>query len=400
MCYSTATRLTTVCLFLDRNEESIDLISRDNSPPSPPPPIRRRPKRTVTEYRNRDGSDSGVSSSASDDAGFGVMRVEIDDDDSMAELRARRQRRDEDGAVRLYTNMTQSEVDQARLVSSMHPPGAAPALSLPQPPGGGGSSCAPPSLAALVHGGAAVAPPYRACPVCSERFESLHNESRARSAGDRSDKARTALQQTIVDRYALIFSIETTLRIYLNDDQLLPLLLQLHQRMIERPAREHGIGFQAWTLHDLQTHFNRYNPHIFDPVREVRVAQALVREAMFAVHPHLIQPDPNMPGQTEVNRSAVTALSNLMTQNAKLVTTISKMQTSCGAESASSAIFSLVSTIQRLGGNSSGVDEAVLHNPILAAGTMVTGGTATQGTQTSKNVVDTAGATMYNISGY
>lgn len=321
------------------------------------------------------------------------MRTEIDDSDSMAELRARRQRSANDAEpVRLYTNMTQSEVDQARLISMSKPGGA---IAFPLQPTGAAPA---PRHAPLVPGGA-VAAPFRTCPVCSERFESLHNESRARTAGDRSDKARTALQETIVNRYALIFSIETTLRVYLNDEQLLPLLLQLHQRMIEKPALEHGIAFQAWTMFDLQTHFNRYNPHIFDPVREVRVAQAMVREAMFAVQPHLIRPDPNMPGQTEVNRAAVTALSNLMTQNAKLVTTISKMQTCCGAESASSAIFSLVSTIQRLGG-SGGVDEAVLHNPILAAGTMVTGGSATQATQTSKNPIDNAGATMYNISGY
>jgi hypothetical protein len=309
------------------------------------------------------------------------MRTELGDDSGADDYRipAPTRRRYAEQSTRQYTHMTQSEIDQARLVAMAADErrGAAPEPSPPPP----------------------AAEPHE-CPVCCERFESLYNESRARNAANgRENKARSAVQQTIINRYAVIFSIETTLRSYLSDEQLLPMLLRIHQVTIEKPAREHQIKYQPWSLQILRRHFDPANPHIFDPVRELRINQHCARQAMLGMRAHLIEPDPNNPGMMAVNRTAVSALNSLMAQNAKMIAAISKQQ-SCADESVSNAVFALVSTVRRLGGNSEAADEDVLHNPTQAAGTMAVGGSATQAMTASSGALAEAAGNMYKISGF
>lgn len=362
-----------------------DLPERAPTPPG-------RHKRSAAARHAHSGSDG--SSSSFDGSGHGVMRTEMADesgaDDYPVPARSRRRITppaaddDEQGAAQMYTHMTQSEIDQARLIAmeqgERHQ--QQPANQVRAPP-----------------------PPQSAeCPVCHERFESLYNEARGRaSSGDgkgrgRENKARSAVQQTIINRYAVIFSIESTLRGYLSDRQLLPLLLQVHQATIEKPARENQIKYQPWTLEILQRHFDPADPHIFDPIRELRINQACARRTMLDMRSYVIVPDPDNPGQTMVNRTAVNGLNTLMSQNAKMVAAIAKYQTSAD-EGVSNAVFSLVSTVRRLG-NLDGIDEGVLHDPTMAAGTMQAGGNATTATQTGSGALVTAAASIYKISGF
>lgn len=361
---------------LAARQAELEFSSDSSAPPAAAPAVGRQ-KRTAAQAHS--GSEA---SSSSSESGFGVMRTELGDDSGADDYQIPAPARRRVEPPRQYTHMTQSEIDQARLVamaaeerrSAAPPPPAAPAVVVP-----------------------AAAEPHD-CPVCCERFESLYNEARSRNAAaGRENKARSAVQQTIVNRYAVIFSIETTLRSYLSDRQLLPILLRLHQVTIEKPAREHQIKYQPWTLEILQRHFDPADPHIFDPVRELRINQQCARRAMLDMRAHLIEPDPNSPGLMAVNRTAVSALNSLMTQNAKMISAISKLQTSAD-ESVSNAVFALVSTLRRLGGGT--VDEDVLHDPTQAAGTMAVGGSATQAQATSSGALATAAANMYKISGF
>lgn len=358
-----------------RRAEAEYQFSSDSSAQSAAAPAVGRQKRTAAQ------AHSGSEASSSSESGFGVMRTELGDDSGADDYQIPAPARRRVEPPRQYTHMTQSEIDQAHLV----------AMAADERRG-----AVPPPLAAPLAGVAAVEP--HDCPVCCERFESLYNEARSRNAAaGRENKARSAVQQTIVNRYAVIFSIETTLRSYLSDRQLLPILLRLHQVTIEKPAREHQIKYQPWTLEILQRHFDPADPHIFDPVRELRINQHCARRAMLDMRAHLIVPDPNSPGLMTVNRTAVSALNSLMTQNAKMISAISKLQTSAD-ESVSNAVFSLVSTLRRLGGGT--VDEDVLHDPTQAAGTMAVGGSATQAQATSSGALATAAANMYKISGF
>jgi hypothetical protein len=353
-----------------------DFSSSDSSGAPLPAPAIGRAKRAAPH------AHSGSDGSSSSDGGHGVMRTELGDDSGADDYRipAPSRRRHAEQSTRQYTHMTQSELDQARLV----------AMAADERRG-----TAPAEAAAVP----AAPEPYE-CPVCCERFESLYNESRARNAANgRENKARSAVQQTIINRYAVIFSIETTLRSYLSDAQLLPMLLRIHQVTIEKPAREHQIKYQPWSLQILQRHFDPANPHIFDPVRELRINQHCARQAMLSMRAHLIEPDPNNPGMMAVNRTAVSSFNSLMAQNAKMISAISKHQ-SCADESVSNAVFALVSTVRRLGGNSEAADDDVLHNPTQAAGTMAVGGSATQAVTASSGALAEAASNMYKISGF
>lgn len=308
------------------------------------------------------------------------MRTELGDDSGADDYRIppALRRRHAEQPVRQYTHMTQSEIDQARLV----------AMAAEERGGAAAEVVAPP------------APEPYECPVCCERFETLHNDARTRNAANgRENKARSAVRQTIIKRYDVLFQIESMLRSHLGDDQLLPMLLRIHQVTIEKPARENQIKYQPWTLQILKRHFDPINPHILDPVRELRITQNCARQAMLNVRSHVIEPDPNNPGMMAVNRTAVSALNSLMAQNAKLIVAISKQQSSAD-ESISNAVFALVSTVRRLGVDSEAIDEEVMHDPTQAAGTMALGGAATQAMVTSSGAMADAASNMYKISGF
>lgn len=374
----------------------------------PPPVPRVRQKRRSSSRRGTtnsggDGVRSSSTSSDGDDLGFGTIRTDLHENSAADdfELPSPVRRRTADSVAvpvapeqaaattavqqppvvhQRYEHMTQSEIDQARLVAMAAEQRATrPPLAVAQQPPAGGSAN---------------------CPVCAERMESLYNEVRTQSAEGttREKKARSAVQQTIINRYAVVFNIERTLRGYLNDQQLLPLLLQIHQTAIEKPARENQIRYTPWTLEILQWHFSMTEPHLFDPLRELRINQECARRSMFAMQAQLIVPDPNNPGQSMVNRTAVAGLNALMSQNAKMIATIAKHQSA--DDGAANAVFSLVSTIRRLGDMSGGAEEDVLNNPLQAAGTMPVGGTATQVAQTSSGVLLASAASMYKISGF
>lgn len=330
--------------------------------PAPAAPSQKRSAaaRAAADYG---GGASEGTGSEEDGSGRGAMRATFDDNSALEEPSRQRRRV---GPHQKYTGLTQSEADQAHLAALAGTQTATTAAARPTPMALGD------------------------CPVCSERISSLYEEGQSRGA---NAKARSAMQQTIVDPYKLIFHTETTLRAYMDDEQLLPLLLQMHERLIERPATQNQIAHRKWTLADLQRHFDVRQPHILDPVREVRATQAAVRRAMYAVQPHVLERDPNQPAVMMVNKNGVAALNAMASQNAKLAMMIARMQT-CAEQSVSNAIFSLVSTVQR-STDASGVDQALLRDPALAAGTMVMGETATQAPKD-----ESVGADMYKISGF
>ena len=323
--------------------------------------IVRRSKRAAAPSADHDISN-GSEASVSDDSGHGAMRTTFDDDSAL-EAPARQRRRA--ASPSKYEHMTQAQADQAHLVAM-----AAQRRLL-----------APPQPAAA---------PAGECPICYERITPLYEEAQTSGA-----KARSAVQEKIINQHTLIFSTESALRGRMRDEELLPILLQLHQRLIEKPARENQLTHNVWTLADLQRHFDPRNPHIFDEVREIKNAQHLVRGAMHDVRPHVLEQDPNSPGSLMVCKAGVSALSNLAAQNAKLTSQLVRMQTAA-EKSVSDAIFSLVSTVRRAA-NVNGLDQALLREPALAAGTMMTGETAVQSAVKDDK---RGGVDMYKISGY
>ena len=381
-------------------------MSAGASIPAPAPPVssHRRRRVRLSHSRSSGGSASG------DDSGFGALRTDLSDgDDDPMDGQARSRRRihppppppppppPRSGAGTFvgtrHIHMTQAEMEQARLVAASV---AAAAAAPPPPP--------VPEPAAAAAAAAAAPPPAPAaldsCPVCSEKFKSLYDvQGGGRSGGgDRASKARSAVQQSIVDYYAIIFSVESTLNQYIGDDQLLPMLLKLHQVLVERRAREYGIAYVPWTLDMLRRHFDGSRPHIFDAMREMRSNQAYVKEAMAEMRRHIIEPDPDNPGFMTVNRTAINGLNAFVSQNSRLISTIAKLQGK-GDESMVNCVFGLISTLQRIG-DLGGTDERMLHEPQQAAGTMQMGGTATQGTVFSQTRATAATLAMYKISGF
>jgi hypothetical protein len=222
----------------------------------------------------------------------------------------------------------------------------------------------------------------------------VYDESRARSGGGgQQTKARTAAQQLVIDNYRIVFAAESFMRAYMADSQLLPILLELHQRIIEGPLRAQNEFFIPWSLPLLKRHFDPRAPHIFDPVRAMRYSQSLVLQNMAQMNEHIFEPDPANPAHQAVNAKAVAGLNAFIEKNIKLVATLRKMQTE-NDENASTAMFALVSTIKRIGGLQ-GVDEEILRNPQMAAGTMVAAGSAIR-TATNTN----GQPSMYQMSGF
>ena len=292
------------------------------------------------------------------------------------------------GAMRSHIE-EQSEADEQqheppRYTHSVAPNTLMPAEVPPPTPSGGNGGAAP----------VAVVPAD--CPVCAEQIQHVYEESRQRSSGQQA-KARSAAQQMLVERYRMVFGVENFLRAYWTDNQLLPLLLALHQHVIEKPAREQGFDFVPWTLALLKRHFNPRDPHMLDPIREMRNCQALFRTAIFSSYDHLFEQDPANPANTVVNSKAASAMTAFTEKNMKLLATIRKMQTE-NDENIANAMFTLVSTLKRVAGLE-GVDEEMLRNPHLAAGTVVAGGSSIR-TATNSNSLAGVAQGMYTLSGF
>lgn len=327
-----------------------------------------------------DDAESGADDAVSDDhirAGGGVMRSEINEHSQSEDERQQARRR-----RYTHTQQQQQPLQPQQSNGNFGNGNNAAGAAAPRPD---------------AHYGAAIAGLGDNCPICNEQFEAQYEESRLKSNGTRQSKTRGAVQQLVVDRYRVVFSIEALLRGHVNDGQLLPLLLKVHHRLIEKPLLEQQIDFVPWTLPMLLRHFDPRNPHILDPLRTLRHRQNTVNRLVTDMEPFVFEPDPANIARRVVNAKVVSSLNTLIALDMKLLATIRKMQTEAD-DNIANAIFSLISTLSRLTAGD-GVDEAVLHNPQIAAGTTIAEGSAIRTANNGTNMASVA-ANMYAMSGF
>jgi hypothetical protein len=132
-------------------------------------------------------------------------------------------------------------------------------------------------------------------------------------------------------------------------------------------------------------------------VRELRFSQKILREKVAALSQFVFEEDPENQSGMVVSAKAVDGMNKLMTQNLKYLATLCKMQKESD-ENVSSALFTLVSYIKRVGGMA-GVDEEVLRNPQTSAGTMIASGSSIK-TATNTNRIAGVALSMYSMSGF
>jgi hypothetical protein len=192
------------------------------------------------------------------------------------------------------------------------------------------------------------------------------------------------------------------LRGVVADEQLLPILLELHQDLIERVLRKYPqIRFVPWTLRILQTHYNVDNEHIFDPIRELARDLRQVRKAIGAVESRYLVPDPDNPAQRIIDHRALSTFDKLSRRKEQLLTKLQDLHRS-KEENLTDSIFALVSEISRStkdGGASNGMLQ-ITTDPRSAAGTTAVGGDTMR---SSGRQTETATGTAYNfyaISGF
>ncbi len=183
----------------------------------------------------------------------------------------------------------------------------------------------------------------------------------------------------------------------ISDEQLIPLLLELHRELIENVLRQHpGIKFHPWTHRMLTTHYNIDNEHIFDPIRELVRDLRTTRKAMTAMEARFLVPDPDNPAQRVFDHRTLTAYDKYSTRKEKLLKAIQD-QHKAKEENLTQAVFALVSEISHRTKDNA---RQITHDTRMAAGTMVVGGdTARSAGKSLSTAVGTA-YDFYAFSGY
>lgn len=248
------------------------------------------------------------------------------------------------------------------------------------------------------------------CPVCSEQFRPLYETHKsvaaavdAQAAGVKSTaknaNARSKMQGTASDRYGIIFTVDQALKGWLCDEQLLPLLLMLHKKTIEKPLRTFKIPFVPWTLPILKKHFDPRQRHVFDPVRslvedlkdverEIRVLN--LRQRSFG--------STTSPAEFKMDNDNSTLKLRYLDKKNRLVKQLNDLLAKHD-ENKAAAIFALISAIKNVG-NKDLQTQALMHDPKTAAGTLAAGGDMrNSAAHAGNNALGTA-ADFYNISGY
>ena len=250
------------------------------------------------------------------------------------------------------------------------------------------------------------------CPVCFEQFhlqfELLAQTQDAAAVSSKSskgvsdNKVKSAIMRRTADRYKMLFRTECVLRGQIPDEILLPLLLDMHQQMIERVLRKHpSIKFVPWTLRILQNHFNINNGHIFDPIRETVSDLKDTRKAIDDVKSRLKVPDPDNPAQMIIDHRSVASFERLSKRKEALVTKIIELHKS-KEENLTDAIFTLVTEIARCndgGANTTGALQ-IMTNPRMSAGTTAVGGDTMRSTGKQASIASGTAFDFYAISGY
>lgn len=275
-------------------------------------------------------------------------------------------------------------------VSSSHRPQAPPIRpSGPSGRGGGGRGPA----------GAVARPDPNHCPACKVQFTHLHADNSrqqidtgtTKMSNAREDKVRKAVVKNTTDRYRTIFNVESVLRGVVLDAQLLPLILEMHQYLIEFPCTKHGIPHSKWDLRMLVTHFNE---HTFDPIRILLRELKRIEEALTDIHARRIVPDPANPAQRVYDYRSATATHKLASAQHKICEEIVKYQRSKD-DNLAQAVFALATAISK-----NKRESTVSTDPRMAAGTTAVGGDAAR---TVGKLADAAVGSAYNelaISGY
>lgn len=285
--------------------------------------------------------------------------------------------------------------------------GAAPPPVLPAGAAAAAAALARAPAAAPVGRGRAADPDH--CPVCREQFTAQFEQlqqaqgaaatttSAKSSNNKRDDKVRSHIMRTTGDRYKLIFRIESVLRGMVSDEQLIPLLLELHRDLIESVLRKHpGIRFHPWTHRMLTEHFNIDNEHIFDPIREAVRDLRICRKAITVLESRYLVPDPDNPAQRIVDHRVITSLCKMSERKEGLISKIQayhKMKEENLAES----IFALLSVISHQAADRA---HQVTQDVRMAAGTMIVGGDTMRSAGTSMGTAVGTAHDFYALSGY
>jgi len=259
--------------------------------------------------------------------------------------------------------------------------------------------------AAAVGRGRAADPDH--CPVCREQFtaqfEQLQQAQGAAATttsaknNKRDDKVRSHIMRTTGDRYKLIFRIESVLRGMVSDEQLIPLLLELHRDLIESVLRKHpGIRFHPWTHRMLTDHFDIDNEHIFDPIREAVRDLRICRKAVTVMESRYLVPDPDNPAQRIVNHRVITSLCKMSERKEGLITKIQSYH-KMKEENLAESIFALLSVISHQAADRA---HQVTQDVRMAAGTMIAGGDTMRSAGTSMGSAVGTAHDFYALSGY
>lgn len=255
-----------------------------------------------------------------------------------------------------------------------------------------------PSLGVLPAGG---------CPICFEQFQSHYNGNRtmrtsvdAAAAGIqttvRAAKANSAMQSNVTDLYQVVFKCEVILRgVIDDDDQLLRLILQLHQAIIEKPLKKRNIAYKPWDLLMLKQHFHPEKGHIHDEIRTKKKEKMRMINLMGVADSHLEEPDPDNPGQMKFNFQAAKVVIQASAHKVKLVESITKL-IKAKEEDLPAAMFALRSQLARM----TAADDEVVRDPRMAAGTMAVGGDTLRSANLSASTAIGSAQTMYRLSGF
>ena len=250
-----------------------------------------------------------------------------------------------------------------------------------------------------MRGAAPISPNY--CPVCREQFTCYFEQNRQTtnaaaaaagkksSKGVREEKVRSSIMKSTADRYKLLFRIECVLRGIVADEQLLPMLVELHQSLIELTLRKHpSIVFVPWTVRILSTHYNIDNGHIFDPIRQLMRDLARVNKAIDAVDSRYLVPDPDNPAQRILDYRALDRLDKLTKRKEGILVKLQELH-SAKDENLTDSIFTLVSELTRRSRDSLQASQ-MTSNPRMAAGALAVGGDMMRSVTAQGGAVGTA----------
>lgn len=247
------------------------------------------------------------------------------------------------------------------------------------------------------------------CPVCFEQVAIEHARVQAMQAGGeiegvsaramesiRSTKARTATVGSVTKRYEMLFSLYDALRVTTNNSQLYPMMLQLHQMLIEEPLRSVGEPYTVWTLVALRTHFHPVTGHVFDNVQHTKVDLASVISTLDKLEESLFVRNPANPAQDLPHTKAISNKVQLIALKQKLVDKLSRVAMST-AQDNKAAIFSMMTLVQ--GATNDGARQ-LLQNPQAAAGTLQKGGDLARTAGKSRDTAVGTAHDMHALSGY